>query len=197
MTADEFATSVRKGDAKFRVTRIVLEAEGQTIRGQGLMSVVDDDFRINLEVPQRYKVPDPKREIWKLADAWKLSGLIENDLKFSCESVSPLGNSPSWHFGKKPSFVQYLSLDKINLAPEGFEALSRRTRDKILQRPPKKKAKYPDVEFHAVLFECAPTFLNAGTNTRVKNDFLGVCGGGGSLDTFIDRGPAFDFALIK
>lgn len=197
MTADEFATSVRKGDAKFRVSRIVLKAEGQTIRGQGLMSIVGDDFHISLEVPQRYKVPQPKREIWKPADAWKLSGMIEGDLRFSSESVSPLGNSPSWHFGKKPKFVQYLSLDKINLAPEGFEALSRRKRDKLLQQSPRKKAKYPDVEFHAVLFECVPTFLNAGTSTRVKNDFLGICGGGDSLDTFIDRGLAYDFALIK
>lgn len=197
MTSDEFVASVRKGDTKFRASKIVLKAEGQTIRGQGLLSVVGDDFQIKLEVPQKYKIPEPKREIWKPADAWKISGLIESDLKFASDSVSPQGYSPSWRFGRKPSFIQYLRLDRINLIPEGFDALSRVRRDKILQRPPTKRAKHPDVEFHAVLFDCEPVFFNAGTATKITNDFLGLCGGGSAFDTFIDRGKEYDFALRK
>jgi hypothetical protein len=42
-----------------------------------------------------------------------------------------------------------------------------------------------------------PAFLNAGTKTSVVNDFLPRGGPASSLDTFIDRGKDYDFALIK
>jgi hypothetical protein len=197
MTADQFVTAIRKGDEKFRVSKITLKAEGQIIRGQGSLSVVGDDFKIDLEVAQRYNVPEPQRELWKPADAWKISGLIEGALKFTSDWVSPQGHSRSWVFGRKSGFIQHLRLDRINLVPMGFDALSEAKRARILQRPRVKRAKYPDVEFHAVLFDCEPVFLNAGTDTKVRNDFLGAYSGGSALDTFLDRGREYDFALIK
>src|SRR3569833_2995650 len=114
MNADEFVSAVRKGDVKFQVTKVLLEAEGQKIRGRGILRVVKDDFEINLEIGQNYQVPDPKRAIWKPADAWKLSGLIEGDLKFVCYQVSPCGVSSSWTIGSKPRHIQRLHLDRIN-----------------------------------------------------------------------------------
>jgi hypothetical protein len=197
MTANEFVGLIRKGDTKFHVTKIVLDAEGQTIRGQGTLNTVEDDFEIILEVPSKYEVPNPKRDIWKPENAWRMSGLIEGDLKFSCDRVSPSGRGSSWAIGKRPRQIQRLRLEKLNLVPSGTEAFSKKKRERLLQRPPTSKNKHPDVEFQAVIFDCKPLFLNAGTTTVIKNDFLGTFSGGGAFDTFIDRGNKYDFALIK
>jgi hypothetical protein len=135
--------------------------------------------------------------MWKPANAWKISGVIEGDLKFSSNHVTPSGQNSSWRFGGKLNHVQKLRFGKINLAPTEFDALSKAKRDKVLQRPPTPSSKHSSVEFHAVLFDCEQSFLNAATFTRVKNDFLGVDGGGSALDTFIDRSNKYDFALLK
>src|SRR3954469_11663060 len=167
MNISEFAKLVRTGDAKFRVTKIILHAEGQKIRGEGLLEIGKDEFELNLVVAPKYPVPDPKREVWKPADAWKLSGLIEGNLKFSCDQVSPIGKQLSWHLGKKVPDIHKLHLHHIELSPAGFDALSKTQRDKLFGGPTAKKPKSPKVEFHAVLAGCEPVLLNAGTTTTV------------------------------
>jgi hypothetical protein len=196
MTADEFAGLIRKGDTRFRVTKLILRAEGEVIRGQGSLQIVKDDFEIVFEVAARYDVPSPERELWKPADAWKITGVIEGDLKFSSHRVSPHGKNVLYGFGRKPAQIQRLRLETIELIPVGFDALSKTKKDRLFGKTPSPKLKYPDVEFHAVLFNCQPVFFNAGTKTKVTNDFLGNSGGS-ALDTFIDRSNDYDFALIK
>jgi hypothetical protein len=197
MNADEFVKLARTGDAKFRVTKVILHAEGQKFRCQGSLLVGKRDFELNLEVDLKHQTPEPKRVVWTPADAWKVSGTIEGDLKFSCDQVSPLGKEHFWSFGERKPYIQKLSLESIDLIPSGFDALSPVQKAKLLGRPIPKKPKYPDVEFHAMLFGCKPVFLNAGTRTEIKNDFLGNFRGGSSFDTFIDRNNDYDFALIK
>jgi hypothetical protein len=185
MTDDEFAGLVRKGDAKFRVSKVTLFAEGQKFRGHGILIVGKKKFELELEVSPKYQTPEPKRELWKPEHAWKLTGQIEGGLEFCCDQAAPRGKHYSWRSGKGASYIQKLSLECIELVP------------RKLHKSSFKKAKHPNVEFHAVLPDCAPVFLNAGTNTRVQNDFLGLCGGGSTLDTFIDRDGEYDFALIR
>jgi hypothetical protein len=141
-------------------------------------------------------MPQHNRELWRVSDFGEVKGLIDNNLKFFCDKVSPAGHSQIWHIGKKSSFVQHLKLEKINIVPIGFDALSQRRKDLLLQRIPKKKPRFPDVEFQASFLNCELVFANAGTDTKIKNDFLGK-GGGGALDTFIDRASDYDFGIIQ
>jgi hypothetical protein len=197
MNVDEFAELSQKGEGKFRVTKVILRAEGQVIRGQGLLHVNDKEFELDLDVTQRYETPEPKRDVWKPADAWKLSGLIEGDLKFSCDQVSPSGKYASWPVRRERRYVQKLRFKRVDLIPAGLDALSSAQRDKILKRPHRKKPKFPKVQFDAVIPGCKPVIFNAGTITKIRNDFLGLCRRQSSFDTFIDRNKEYDFGLIK
>jgi hypothetical protein len=178
MNVSEFAELVREEGAKSRVTKVTLYAEGLKIRGQGSLLVESERFELQLEVDPKFQTLEPGREVWTHADTWKLSGVIEGRLKFKCNQVSPLGREVSWHYGRRTPCIHKLSLRIIDLVPTGFDALTRAQRDKITGRTPSPKPRYPKVEFHAVLLKCEPVFLNAGTRTDTRNDFLGKCGGG-------------------
>src|ERR1051326_8253419 len=50
MTADEFATLVRSGHGKLRVTKVLLNAEGRKVRGHGLLEITPTQLELRLEV---------------------------------------------------------------------------------------------------------------------------------------------------
>lgn len=195
MTADELSKLIRVGDVKLPVMRIALKAKGEKITGHGLLQVEDDEWMLEFEPLTPTRVPVPKLGIRKPEDIWSLSGLIENELKFSSKSASYAGHT-EFSQGRRPRTVYRLRLANIDVDAVGSDGLTTKQKDRLFGRTTK-RSKYPKVSFHAVLFSSAPVFLNAQTNTRIRNDFLGVCGGGSSLDTFIDRGHDYDFALIN
>jgi hypothetical protein len=61
---------------------------------------------------------------------------------------------------------------------------------------PRQKSKVSNGKFEAVLVGCPRVFVNAGSDTTIKNDFLGKRTSS-SADTFIDRAKDYNFALIK
>jgi hypothetical protein len=179
MTADQFANVVRSGEGKLRVSKIVLHAEGRKIRGHGILKINSEELELDLELAPKYQMPRSEKSIWNEDDFWRVSGVIEGDLPFMCERVSP--GSRTDHFGRKKRTVQSLHLPKIKLQPEA---------------PARRKSKSPTVEFTAVLIDCKQFFINAGTTTTINNDFLKKSTKS-SADTFIDRSHDYDFALIK
>lgn len=198
MNADEFAELVKSGSVKLRVDEVVLQAEGQIVEGHGVLRVENGELRLDFESSAHSAMPKVERNIWGERDWWTLTGAIEGDLKFSAQGISPGGGRSSWSIGKPEKALHRLHFgDTIDLIPEGLDALTTAERHRLLGSAELRQSAYPSVQFHAVLCGCEPAFLNAGTETRVRNDFLGRSGGGSALDTFIDRSTDYDFAMIK
>jgi hypothetical protein len=197
MKADDLAAAVREGQGKFRVEKVVIDAGSSKIRGKGLLIVSSEDFELEMTVAPN-AVPRRDKIVWTERDFWHLTGVIEDDLMFRAEHVSTSGYRESWRIGRKPRLVQTFSFHTVELFAVGFDALSAWQRRKLTDRPSKRRPKprHPSVEFAAVLFRCKPTFLNAGTTTDTRNKFLGKRTSF-SIDSFVDRGRDFDFALIK
>ncbi len=196
MTADEFATLVRSGKGSIRVSNAVLRAEGCQIRGHGLLKITRKRLALHLEVNSKTAMPKSQKTIWKAEDFWSLSGVIEGDLRFSCKRVSPGRRTEHWKTGKAARTTQVLHLSHLELQTTGWDKLTDAQKRKAIGLPPGKRAKFPRVVFDAVLTGCEQIFVNAGTDTKIENDFLGKWGSS-SADTFIDRANDYDFAVIK
>lgn len=181
MKSDDLAAAVRERKGKFRVEKIVIATGSSKIRGKGFLIVSNEEFELEMIVAPGV-VPARDKVVWSEEDFWQLTGLIEDDLKFRAHYVSPSGYRESWRIGRKPRLVQTFSFHTIELLPDDLDALSNRW--------------HPTVEFEAALFRCKPVFLNAGTTTETKNDFLGKITTS-TADTYLDRDRDFDFALIE
>lgn len=193
MTADEFAKAIRCGQCRMRVTRLVLLAEGERAYGKGILELDNGRMSLTFEPTRNSRFPQPQRDVWKAADCWRLSGVIENDLRFKSRSVTPRGHSDSFDSGKWRS-VHHFDVGEVDLAATGFDAVAHQQRTKALGTTNTGRGR-PRVEFLAILPGVEPTLLNAGTKTTARNDFLGRRDGS-KLDTFIDRGRDYDFAII-
>jgi hypothetical protein len=196
MTADEFATLVRSGSGKVRVINVLLNAEGRKVRGHGLLEITAKKLALRLEVSPKTAMPTSQKNIWRPGDFWTLSGVIEGDLRFSCDRVSPGGRTDRWKTGKTMRTTQVLDLSHVDLQTAGWDSLTDTQKRRAAGLTPGKKAKFPRVVFEAVLVGCPQVFVNAGTDTTIDNDFLGKRPSS-SADTFIDRADDYDFALIK
>jgi hypothetical protein len=196
MTADEFATLVRSGNGKVRVTKVVLNAEGRKVRGNGLIEITPAQLALRLEVNPKTVMPKSQKNIWGPTDFWSLTGMIENDLRFKCDRVSPSGRTDRLETGKAPRTTQVLHLSHVELETAGWAKLTDAQKRKTVGLAPGKRARFPSVIFEAVLVGCPRVFVNAGTDTTIKNDFLGKRTSF-SADTFIDRAKDYDFSLIK
>jgi hypothetical protein len=141
-------------------------------------------------------MPKRQKDIWGAKDFWSLSGTIERDLRFSCDRVSPGNRTDHWKTRKAPQTTQVLVLSHLDLQTAGWDKLTHAQKRKEIGLPPGKRAKFPKVIFAAVLVGCEQKFINAGTDRKIENDFLGKRQSS-SADTFIDRADDYDFALIK
>jgi hypothetical protein len=195
MTPDKFDELVRSGNATVHVDKVRLRADGQVVKGKGLLRISQRALQLDLEITAKSVMPIDRKTQWFKNDFWKLTGVIDGDLKFWCDGVSPACRTDSWRVGKKRT-VQTLDFHAINLASEGWDKLTNAQKHKALGSTEKRTSKHPHVEFKAVLVACDPVFLNAGTETRIRNDFLGP-EGTSAVDTFIDRDKDYDFALIR
>jgi hypothetical protein len=196
MTADEFAALVRSGNGKVRVTKVLLNAEGRKVRGNGLLEITPTQLALRLEVNPQTTMPKLQKNIWGPTDFWSLSGTIESDLRFICDRVSPSGRTDRLETGKAPRTVQVLHLSHVELEIAGWDKLTDAQKRKTVGPAPGKRAKFLTVSFEAVLVGCPRVFVNAGSDTTIKNDFLGKRTSS-SADTFIDRAKDYNFALIK
>src|SRR5436190_4869522 len=120
MTADEFATVVRSGSGKLRGTNDLLNAEGTKVRGQGLLEITPKRLALHLEINPKTGMPKRRKNIWGLGDFWSLSGVIEDDLPFSCDRVSPGRRTDRWKTDKTVRTTQVLDLSHVDLEPAGW-----------------------------------------------------------------------------
>lgn len=122
MTADEFVEIVRKGSDKLRVDSIILDTGEQEFHGSGMLQISANRFKLKMQLNEGEKLPELHSGIFTKKDSWKMKGVIEYDLEFKCDTVSPAG-SGGW-FGTWRMF----GLHPIYLVPSGWEAMSSRER---------------------------------------------------------------------
>jgi hypothetical protein len=195
MNADKFSSLVRAGNGTVHVTNVVLHAEGYKLRGQGMLRITPQNLELDLEISARSAMPKKEKVLWRESDFWNLRGIIDGDLPFTCDRVSPGSKTEHWGVGKVRT-IQTLRLPTIDLKPVGWDKLTDAQRRRRIGGRPRKTRKFPSVIFEAVLVGCEPVFLNAGTTTTYKNDFLGKYGES-AADTFFDKNPDYDFALVE
>ncbi|MEY2502380.1 MAG: hypothetical protein QOI07_2714 [Verrucomicrobiota bacterium] len=195
MKEDDFAAAVRKGQGSFAVTKIALQTGTTVIRGKGRLTIADDGFEIDFDVVPGL-IPKEENILWNEDNFWSVTGLIEGDLTFRSDTVAPSGHTESWRIGRKPRLLQKLHFGPIELLPSRTEARSRARLRKSMGLHEKRPPTHPSVRFEAVLIGCDSLFRNAATRTEVTNDFLGK-GTTWDGNTFIDRAPDYDFALIQ
>src|ERR1700682_604528 len=97
MTPTEFAALVRAGNEKLRVDNVVVNAGGVKLHGRGVLRIGPEELEIDLTLSGR-QAPPEARQIITRKDAWRLSGLIDNHLRFRCDNVSP-GGKGRWRNG--------------------------------------------------------------------------------------------------
>src|SRR4051812_30773570 len=135
MTADKFATLVRAGHGTLGFTQAVLYAEGYKVRGQGILRITTDSLEVDLEIESRSRMPSDYKELWGEKDFWRLTGIIEGDLRVTSDRVSPGTRRDHWKLGKSRT-VQ-------TLIAAGFELVSSVSRRKAINRIKKVAAKFP------------------------------------------------------
>jgi hypothetical protein len=120
MTANEFVKIVRKGSDKLRVDNIVLDTGEQQFHGSGTLQIEQARFKLRMQLNEGEKLPELHSGIFTKKDSWKLKGVIEYDLEFKCDAVSPAGSGCA--FGTWRMF----GLHPIYLIPSGWDAMSSR-----------------------------------------------------------------------
>lgn len=123
MTADDFVAIARQGPDKLRVDNVVLKVGERAIRGKGMLLVKEERFEINLALDAGQEPPPMLSGIFTKKDHWKLTGVIEDDLEFKCDSVSPYARQRSFD-GMRLNF----SLHPLDLIPSGWDAMSPKER---------------------------------------------------------------------
>lgn len=122
MTADEFVEVVRKGSDKLRVDNIILDTGEQGFHGSGMLQISVDRIKLKMQLNEGEKLPELHEGIFTKRDSWKMKGIIEYDLEFICDTVSPAGSGSL--FGTWRMF----DLHPIYLIPSGLDAMSSRER---------------------------------------------------------------------
>jgi hypothetical protein len=143
MTADEFVEIVRKGSDKLRVDNIILHTGSQEFYGSGMLKISSDQFKLKMQLNEGERLPELHSGIFTKSDSWKMTGVIEYNLKFECDTVSPAGSGGL--FGTWRTF----GLHPINLIPSGWDALTSQEHNPV-ENPPQENQ---SVRFEASLFK--------------------------------------------
>src|SRR5437867_746053 len=114
MTADKFSSLVRTGCGTVHVTNVELNTEGYKVRGQGMLRITSQSLELDLEISARSAMPKREKALWRESDFWNLRGVIDGDLPFTCDRVSPGSKTEHWGVGKVRT-IQTLRLPTIHL----------------------------------------------------------------------------------
>ena len=211
MTADKFVALVKKGSDKLRVDEIVLDTSEREIHGKGMLRIHQEEIELDMTLNVGEAPPPFQTGIFTARDFWKLSGLIEDHLRFECKRVARYAKTQTFNGVTTLTF----GLRPLDLIPSGWDALSNDERNRYVEQRRKEinapvtspdhldkvpvDNKSPEgcsVEFHALLVDYPLISRDSGTRTVTTNAFLGELNGP-RADTFMGEIEGFDFALIK
>lgn len=213
MTADDFVAVVRKGSDKLRVDELVLNTGQQQFRGKGMLRVSQERIEIDMILDPGQQAPPMRSGVFTKSDYWKLSGIIEDCLRFRCDYVRGGGQQVFMGGGTHKVTLRF-DLNPIELVPSGWDAMSREERARIqeelrqrnnttiqgslpAQASPDKQPPEGSVHFCALIANYPlPTLLCKGTDVVEVNPYFGERASG-RLDTLMGEIEGYNFAFIK
>lgn len=125
MTDIEFVKIVRDGSDKLRVDDIVINTGSAEVHGKGMLQITSESFKLHVTLDDTdvSKLPKMRTGIYTKRDNWKMTGLIEDQLKFKCDQFHPLLGG-----GLFPIKKFAVNFRPIDLIPSGWDAMSRAER---------------------------------------------------------------------
>ena len=214
MTADDFVAVVRKGSDKLRVDELVVNTGQHEFRGKGMLRVGQERIEIDMTLDPGQEPPPTRRSgVFTKSDYWKLSGIIEDCLRFRCDYVGS-GGQQGFIGGETHKVTLTFDLNPIELIPSGWDAMSREERARIdeelrqrndktiqgsipAQAPPDKQPPDGLVHFSALIANYPlPTLLCKGTEVVELNPYFGERRSSG-LDTLMGEIEGYNYAFIK
>ncbi len=203
MKKQDFVKAVRQGGAKFRADNMVITTDAGQLQGKGLLEVADGRFKLHVTLDEGCKAPEVPQGIRVQREFWNVQGKIEDEIGFSLRSL-PNNVSQNYTFGQPSKSSLDFTADHIELAAIGFDNLTSKQVFELQQQatgqpvaagveaPPQNTK----VVFHAVLPHFKLIERNGGTETKRKNDFLGVSSQS-TLDTFHGQMAAWEYGLVE
>lgn len=200
MKADAFALTVRKGTDNLRADKVTIADAAGVIRfrGVGVVRIAGASLEIDLTV--RGSAPPPARHtnVITQKDYWRLTGVIDDDLRFSSEFITPISTHP----GFKGVLKILRTLHIVELVTKAVDpAKTRRNQRKRYRRigvtvPRRKPGNDRSFSFHATFVDHPLPAANAGTEIVKTNDFLPKHRSW-SGDTLIGETSVGRYALIQ
>lgn len=186
-----------------RVDRIVLvDPKGENkFTGKGILRISDESLEIDFTGRGRGWPPRRRTNVVTEKDYWKLSGVINDHLRFFCDLINPAGAYQS--LNRIVTFTRTLhSIELVIRRPD--PAKSRKARNARYRRlgvtiPPRHRPSDKDraFSFEATLVDCELPGANAGSETVRKNDFLAAESSNWDSDTFLGEITGGRYALIR
>jgi len=220
MKKQEFLKSVRRGKEKFRADDIVVSTAKGEFHGKGIVEIANGRFRIQVTLSTDTPCPELPQGIIGHRDFWLIKGVIEDEIGFKVHSL-PSKSTQNSTFGQLDKSALEFSANWMELTPTAFECLTNedlfemqrqanpnapaeQTTMKALPTASeecdvlvtKVGAQSVKVTFHAVLPDFKLIECNEGTETTIKNVFLGESSHS-SLDTFQGEMSGWKYGLIQ
>jgi hypothetical protein len=205
MTADEFAKIIREGSDKLRVDDVVISTPDRKMHGKGMLKITKRRLEVEVALDAEDQVPEMKSGIYTRRDAWKITGTIEDHLRFKCDHVGPAGNS-KWFNGRTRLTLR---LNPIDLVPSGFESLTREERAVFWKSAAEAQGNVPaalvesdsdlqpdTASFHAILVEFPFIAFNVASRASEGTVFFEEFKSSQDWAYFGDIGN-FDLGLVK
>jgi hypothetical protein len=132
MNSDEFVKIVHNGSEKLRVDEIVIKKGSEELHGKGMLRISREKIELDTTINEGEALPEFHSGIYAKRDSWKLTGLIEDQLRFKCDHVGPTGKRQfSWPDGITRCTFK---VHPIDLIPTGWDAMSRKDRNEFLKQ---------------------------------------------------------------
>jgi hypothetical protein len=136
MTADEFVQTVRKGSEKLRIDEVIINTGSKELRGKGILQISHKKISVNVTLEEGGQLPQMSTGIYTKKDSWKITGLIEDTLRFKCENVGPIASTQlAWQSGMPNRITRCtFTLHPMDLIPAGWDAATREQRKGFLEQ---------------------------------------------------------------
>jgi hypothetical protein len=202
MNVKQFSDWARTGGEALRADVLVIQTAEGEFEAHGTMRVYDEKFLLKVTLHGERELPRVPSPIAR-KDFWKISGLLEDELRFCALGIS---HNRQFHSGRVTVLQATFDLDRLSfVTEESTEAekslhaqveLLRNTTSQInSDEPPGDTSAqlhcgYARLVGHKLLWK------NGQTKTDIANDFMGKRGGW-TADTFMGKIGMFEYALIK
>jgi hypothetical protein len=131
MRADDFVKIVRKGSDKLRVDDVVVTTNEGESHGKGMLQISRERLELDMTLNVGDTLPEVRCGNYTKRDRWKLTGVLEDELRFRCDVWPETYSNRSWPSG----ITKYkFGVNPIYLVPSGLDAMSAQEHSALLDQ---------------------------------------------------------------